>query len=155
MISEKQAIKLLKFFLLALFILFTVLQTLSFPGQFRYMAQTSPNDAHLRWPLTFAVGFVFLCAQVVIISIWKIMTLIEQEKLFSQQALVWFDRIMYSIGGASLLPIGALCFLFIYGDDPGLPMVMFTLLTFLTVLLLITRVLKARTEKVISLLEQR
>ena len=153
MISENRAIQLLKLFLAALFLLFTVLQTFSFPGQFRYMAQTSPNDAHLRWPLTFAVGFIFLCAQVVIISIWKLMTLIQKEQIFTEQSLIWFDRIVYAIGAASLVPAGALILLFIYGDDPGLPMVMVTLLTFLAVLLLVTNVLKTRTQKVISIIK--
>lgn len=130
----------------------TVLQIFSFPGQFRYMAQTSPNDASLRWPLTFLVGFVFLCAQVVIISIWKLLVLIQVEEIFSDKSLIWYDRIMQAIAAASFVPAGALILLFIYGDDPGLPMLLITIIMFLAVLFLVTYLLKSRTKKVIELL---
>ncbi|MEN9741167.1 MAG: hypothetical protein RIR66_123 [Actinomycetota bacterium] len=153
MFTESRVINALKIFLAGLFFLFTVLQTLSFPGQFAYMAKTSPNDASLRWPLTFLVGFMFLCAQVIIVSVWKLLNLIKTDQVFTSRSLANFDRIIYSIGAASLFPIGILIFLFFNADDPGLPMVIITFLTALGVLFLIVILLKLQTQKVIALLK--
>ena len=153
MISERRIIVSLKLFLSGLFFLFTVLQTFSFPGQFAYMAQTSPKDAGWRWPLTFLVGFMFLCAQVVIISVWKLLNLIKSDQIFTSKSIIHFDRIIYSIGAASLFPIGILVFLFFEADDPGLPMVIVTFLTALGVLFLIVFLLKLQTQKVIGLVK--
>ena len=44
-------------FLVVLFGILVVFQTLSLPGQFRYMAEESPEDAYLRWPLTTVAVF--------------------------------------------------------------------------------------------------
>ena len=151
MINEARVINALKLFLAGLFFLFTVLQTLSFPGKFAYMAQTSPRDAVWRWPLTFFIVFMFLCAQVVIVSIWKLLNLIKTDQVFTNKSLIHFDRIIYSLGAASLFPIGMLVFLFFVADDPGLPMVIVTFLTALGVLFLIVYLLKLQTQKVIRL----
>lgn len=152
MLSESRVIALLKLFLVGLFGLFTVLQTMSFPGQFAYLAQENPNDAVFRWPATFAVGFIFLCAQIVIVSIWKLLNLIPDDQIFTGHALPWFNRIIGSIVAAGVVPFGFLIFLFIYGDDPGLPMVIITFLTILGVLALVALLLKHRTQKAIELL---
>ena len=153
MFTEPRVINALKLFLGGLFFLFTVLQVFSFPGQFAYMAKTSPNDASLRWPLTFLVGFMFLCAQVVIVSVWKLLNFIKTDQIFTSQSLIHFDRIIYSIGAASLFPIGMLVFLFFEADDPGLPMVIVTFLTALGALFLIVLLLKLQTQKVIGLVK--
>ena len=52
MITTRRAVTALKVFLVLLFGILVVFQTLSLPGQFAYMAEQSPEDAYLRWPLT-------------------------------------------------------------------------------------------------------
>ena len=96
---------------------------------------------------------MFLCAQVVIISVWKLLNLIKSDQIFTSKSLIHFDRIIYSIGAASLFPIGMLVFLFFEADDPGLPMVIVTFLTALGVLFLIVFLLKLQTQKVIGLVK--
>lgn len=152
MLTESRVIVLLKIFLAGLFFLFTVLQLFSFPGQFAYMAKTSPNDAPFRWPATFIVGFIFLCAQIIIVSIWKLLTLIPGERIFTQAAIPWFNRIIGAIAAIAVAPFSVLVFLFFNADDPGLPMVMVTLMAFVGVLFLVALLLKMRTQKVIELL---
>ena len=154
MINEARAVQVLKVFLAGLFFLFTVLQTLSFPGQFAYMAKTSPADSPWRWPLTIAVGFIFLCAQVVIISIWQLLNLIKSEEFFTNKSIVLFNRILKALLASIVFPIAFLIFLLIMADDPGMPMVVTTFTTALGVIILLTYILKTRTQKAIELINK-
>ena len=54
MISERWAVTALRVFLVALFGILVVLETLSIPGSYAYMAEQNPAEAHLRWPSTIA-----------------------------------------------------------------------------------------------------
>ena len=152
MISETRAVQVLKVFLAGLFFLFTILKTLSFPGQFAYMARTSPADSPWRWPLTFAVGFIFLCAQVVIISIWQLLNLINREEFFTSKSIALFNRMLKALLASTIFPVAFLVFLLIVADDPGMPMVVITFTTALGVIILLTYVLKTRTQKAIELI---
>jgi putative transcriptional regulator len=67
MMTERLAVVPLRIFLVVLFGVLVVFQTLSLPGQFAYMAQESPDLAYLRWPLTALSVFWVLCVQVVIV----------------------------------------------------------------------------------------
>ena len=111
--------------LLALtFLLLVVFQTLSFPGQFAYMAREHPEDAHLRWPLTAFMAALILCMQVVIACTWKLLTMVEQDRIFTEAAFRWVDGILAAIGAAWLLVFGAWVFVGVNADDPGMPMVL-------------------------------
>ena len=50
--------------------LLTILQFLSIPGQFRYMAEQEPERAFLRWPLTILGMLAILAIQIVLVSLW-------------------------------------------------------------------------------------
>jgi predicted RND superfamily exporter protein len=60
MLTVSRLILPLRAFLVLLFGILVVFQTLSLPGQFAYMAKESPEDAYLRWPLTAIAIFVLL-----------------------------------------------------------------------------------------------
>jgi heme/copper-type cytochrome/quinol oxidase subunit 4 len=77
--------KLLKFVLSIFFALSLMLQFLSFPGQFRYMAEQEPENAHLRWPLTALVFTMILAVQIIVISVWKIVDALENELTKQEQ----------------------------------------------------------------------
>ena len=78
-------------------------QVMSLPGQFRHMAQESPDMAYLRWPLTAVTVFWVLCVQVVIVAIWKLLTLVKKDRIFSEASLKWVDAIVWAIVGAALV----------------------------------------------------
>lgn len=115
--------------LLALtFVLLVVFQTLSFPGQFAHMAEEHPQDADLRWPATIFVAVLILCMQVVIVCTWKLLTMVEQDRIFTEGAFRWVDLIVGAIGAAWLLLVGAWVFVGVNADDPGMPLVLTFLL---------------------------
>ena len=143
MIRESWAVFGLRIFLIVLFGILVVFQTLSFPGEFRYMAETSPEDAHLRWPLTAIAVFLILCIQVVIVCTWKLLTRFKEDRIFSEDSLVWVDIIVWAIAAGWVVLSGLLLFVGFNADDPGAPMLLFLMTIGVTVLGLLMIVMRA------------
>jgi hypothetical protein len=111
-----------------LFALLVLLQWFSFPGQFAHQARTHPEDADLRWPLTFFVGVLILCVQVVVVCTWRLLSMVRQDVIFTASALRWVDAILVALGaGWTLAAAGSLWA--VWGaDDPGTPLLLFVVL---------------------------
>jgi hypothetical protein len=143
MITERRAVALLRVFLLVLFGILVVFQTLSLPGQFAHMARESPDLAYLRWPATAVTVFWVLCAQVVIVSTWKLLTLVKNDRIFTEASLKWVDAIVWAIGAGWTVLLGVFLYVGFNADDPGLPLLLLLMLTGVTVLGLLMVVLRA------------
>jgi hypothetical protein len=143
MIAEHRAVAPLRVFLVLLFGILLVFQTLSLPGQFAYMAQESPGDAYLRWPLTAITVFWVLCVQVVIVSTWKLLTMVKNDRIFTKASLVWVDAIVWAIVAAWVVLLGVFVYVGFHADDPGLPMVLLLMLIGIAVIGLLMVVMRA------------
>lgn len=112
--------------LVLLFVGVTVLQTLSFPGKFRYLESIGDVTAGERWLGTVLVGYEFLCLQVVLVSIWVLLGRVRRDRIFDESSFRWVDAIIVATVGAGLVPAGLLIALGLFGavDDPGLPIVL-------------------------------
>ncbi|MEX5303353.1 DUF2975 domain-containing protein [Kocuria sabuli] len=140
---EHRAVAPLRVFLVLLFGILVLFQVMSLPGQFAHMAQESPEMAYLRWPLTAVTVFWVLCAQVVIVATWKLLTLVKNDRIFSTASLVWVDAIVWAIGAAWAVLLGVFLYVGFNADDPGLPLLLFLMLTGVTVLGLLMVVMRA------------
>lgn len=129
--------------LVVLFGVLLVLQTLSFPGQFAYMADESPEDAYLRWPLTAIAVFMILCVQVVIVATWRLLTMVNRDAIFTDAAFVWVNAILVAIAAAWGVLVGVLVYVVLHADDPGAPMLLFLLTVGVTVTGLLMVVMRA------------
>jgi hypothetical protein len=130
-------------FLVVLFGILVVFQTLSLPGQFAYMAEESPDLAYLRWPMTAVSVFWVLCVQVVIVSTWKLLTMVENDRIFSKAALAWVDAIVWAVVAAWVALLGVFLYFGLRADDPGLPLLLFLMVIGLAVLGLLMVVMRA------------
>ncbi|MEH0844217.1 DUF2975 domain-containing protein [Micromonospora sp. CPCC 205711] len=126
-----------------LFGILVMFQTFSLPGQFRYMAEESPDLAYLRWPLTAVSVFWVLCVQVVIVSTWKLLTLVKKDRIFTQASLGWVDAIVWAIAAAWVVLLGVFLYIGFRADDPGLPLLLFLMLIGVAVLGLLMVVMRA------------
>jgi hypothetical protein len=126
---ERWAVPALRTFLVVLFAVLVLLQVMSLPGQFAHMAQESPDQAHLRWPLTVVSIFWVLCVQVVLVCIWKLLTMVKSDRIFTPASLVWVDVIIWAIGAGWVTFLGAFGYVGFHANDPGVPLLMFLLLT--------------------------
>ncbi|MET3931985.1 DUF2975 domain-containing protein [Arthrobacter sp. OAP107] len=122
------AVTALRILLVMAFALLLVFQTLSLPGQFAHMAQENPADAPLQWPLTVFAVVEVACVQVVIVSTWKLLTMVKRDRIFSKAALAWVDAIVWAVLTAWVLLAGLFLFIVLNADDPGVPMMLMLML---------------------------
>ena len=122
---------LLKLVFTALLALLLMLQFFSFPGQFRYMAEQEPENAHLRWPLTALSFLMILAVEIIVISVWKIVDALEKEKGRAHE----LKFVNYAIAALSFIWVVIACglvLLLLNADDPGLPVVVTVIETAVT-----------------------
>ncbi|MBQ0895395.1 DUF2975 domain-containing protein [Micromonospora sp. U56] len=143
MFTEHRAVAPLRVFLVLLFGILVMFQTFSLPGQFAHMAQESPDQAYLRWPLTAVSVFWLLCIQVVIVSTWKLLTLVKNDRIFSDASLAWVDAIVWAIVAAWVVLLGVFLYVGFRASDPGLPLLLFLMLVGVAVLGLLMVVMRA------------
>jgi hypothetical protein len=115
-------VKLLKLTFVIFFGLLLMLQFLSFPGQFRYMAEQEPHNAYLRWPLTFLTFLLIAGLQICVISLWRLIdNLVENGEI--EQRLKYINISLISIGFIWSVVATAWVLLIFTADDPGLPVI--------------------------------
>jgi len=123
--------RLLKVVLSIFFALSLMLQFLSFPGQFRYMAEQEPENANLRWPLTALAFTMILAVQIIVVSVWKIVDALERE-LGKQTQLKFVDYAIAALSYIWLVIASGFILLLLNADDPGLPVVITVIETAVT-----------------------
>src|SRR5215213_9235559 len=143
MIIEHRAVALLRVFLVVLFGVLVLFQVMSLPGQFAYMAQQDPEHAYLRWPATAVTVFWVLCIQVVIVCTWKLLTLVKNDRIFSEASLVWVNAIVWVIIAAWVVLVSVFLYVGFNADDPGLPLLLFWMVVGVSVLGLLMVVMRA------------
>ncbi|MGK5741107.1 DUF2975 domain-containing protein [Micromonospora sp. URMC 103] len=143
MFAEHRAVSALRVFLVLLFGILVVFQTLSLPGQFAHMAREAPEQAYLRWPLTAVSIFWVLCVQVVIVATWKLLTMVKNDRIFSPASLAWVDAIVGAIAAGWLVLVGVFLYVGFRADDPGLPLLLFLLVVGVAVVGLLMVVMRA------------
>ena len=143
MLSQNLVVAAVRVVLVVLFGVLVVLQTLSLPGQFAYLAEQNPDEAYLRWPATAVTVFWVLCAQVVLVATWKLLTQVKRDRIFTEPSLVWVDVILWAVGAAWIVLVGVLALVGFTADDPGLPLLLFLLTAAVTLVELLVVVLRA------------
>ncbi|MEU4776238.1 DUF2975 domain-containing protein [Micromonospora sp. NPDC023644] len=128
---------------MVLFGILVMLQTFSLPGQFAHMAEESPESAYLRWPMTAVSVFWVLCVQVVIVSTWKLLTLVKNDRIFSDASMAWVNAIVWAIVAAWVVLLGVFLYVGFRASDPGLPLLLFLMLVGVAVLGLLMVVMRA------------
>ena len=143
MLTAQRAVTPLRAFLVLLFAILVLFQTMSLPGQFAHMAREDPDMAYLRWPATAVTVFWVLCVQVVIVCTWQLLTLVKRDRIFTEASLGWVDGIVWAVAAAWVVLVGVFLYVGFNADDPGLPLLLFLLVTGVSVLGLLMVVLRA------------
>lgn len=136
------AVLALRIVLVLTFGVLVLMQVMSMPGQFAHMAEEEPDLAWLRWPLTVWSILEIVCVQVVIVCTWRLLTMVRDDRIFTEQSLVWVDVIVWAIGVGWLLFFALYLFVGFTADDPGLPLLLTLLLGGITVVGLLMVVMR-------------
>ena len=114
--------------LIGLFTIVTVLQVFSFPGQFAHMGRINGWKLILEVALTLLVALLFLCAQVAIFSLGKLIKHMESGTFYTTNSYTWMNRLIHALKTAVAFPIILILIIAPQADDPGV-MVMLTAIT--------------------------
>lgn len=124
MFQSRWIVLLLRAVLLIAALWLGVILTLSMPGGL------SDEPLPFRIPVQIALSIVILCILAVIVCIWRLLTLMRRDRIFSEASRRWVDAIVWALCvGWSVLAVFALtATVLIYLSperDPGVPMVLF------------------------------
>ena len=114
--------------LIGLFTIVTVLQVFSFPGQFAHMGRVNGWKLIFEVALTLLVALLFLCAQVAIFSLGKLIKHMESGTFYTTNSYTWMNRLIHALKTAVAFPIILILIIAPQADDPGV-MVMLTAIT--------------------------
>jgi hypothetical protein len=104
---------------LLLFLGLTLVQFLSFPGQFQHMRRTQGISLFIEVALTIVVGLWIFCGQVALYCLWQIVESIRWNRFYSAENLNWIARLLVSFKFASVIPAVLFLMLIPQADDPG------------------------------------
>ncbi|WP_458781263.1 DUF2975 domain-containing protein [Arthrobacter sp. D3-16] len=93
----------LRVLLVMVFLGLLVAQVMSFPGEFLFTTEEGPEMDPWRWPLLLFFELEALCLQVVIVCIWRLLTLVQRDRIFTTASLRWVDAIVWAFVVAWLL----------------------------------------------------
>jgi hypothetical protein len=110
--------------LLAFFGLILMLGLLSFPGGFAYRASQSEDFAAMRWPLLAVLEMALTAILVIIVGIWRLLTLVQQDRLFSAASTPWLRAITAAAGTIAAIFAIAVPLAAWASGDPGWPVVL-------------------------------
>ncbi|OXM50137.1 hypothetical protein CFP71_28735 [Amycolatopsis thailandensis] len=151
MFTAQRAVTPLRMFLVVLFGILVLFQTMSLPGQFAHLARQDPEMAYLRWPATAVSVFWVLCVQVVIVATWQLLTLVKRDRIFTEASLKWVDAIVWAILAGWLVLAGVFLYVGFNADDPGLPLLLFLVLIGVAVLFFLMIVMRTLLRQATSL----
>lgn len=122
----------------------------TFPGLVAPPEPTPLDLMAVRWTLLVTLVLGLLCVEVVIVCTWKLLTLVQRDRIFSAEALPWVDAIVRTLAVAcAVIACGAVpVFYFAEVDDaPGLagvPLLMLVATAAVGLLMVVMRALLRR-----------
>lgn len=151
MIAELWAVTALRVALVALFAILVMLETFSLPGQYVHLAQQNPEEAYLRWPSTIISVFWVVCVQVVIVAMWKLLTLVRKDLIFTEAAIRWVDVMVWFVAAAWVVLMGVFVWVGLNADDPGVLVLLFLFTSGVSVIGLVLIVMRALLQRATTL----
>ncbi|MCW2601987.1 MAG: cytochrome c-type biosis protein DsbD protein-disulfide reductase [Pseudonocardiales bacterium] len=95
--------------------------------------------------------FWVLCIQVVIVCVWRLLSLVAKNRIFTAASLGWVDSIVWAIAAAWVTLVAVFLYVGFRADDPGLPLLLFLMSVGLAVLGLLMVVLRTMLRNVTEL----
>jgi hypothetical protein len=93
----------LKALIAAMLILLVFSQVVVIPSVARGTARLNPDLAYLEVPGIIGAVLFLLCVQTVLVCVWRLMSLVRSDEIFSSRAFVWIDVIIGAMVGAGLI----------------------------------------------------
>ena len=146
-ISKRISTKVSKFLLakvalIGLFTIVTVLQVFSFPGQFAHMGRINGWKLIFEVALTLLVALLFLCAQVAIFSLGKLIKHMESGTFYTTNSYTWMNRLVLALKAAVAFPIILILIIAPQADDPGVMVLLTAITLFIFTIFIVSSLLR-------------
>ncbi|WP_022890671.1 DUF2975 domain-containing protein [Agromyces italicus] len=100
---QRPTLIVLKVLIVVMLLLLLSCQLFLVPGTARTLAASYPELAGLQVPgIVIAVLFL-VCVEVVMVCVWRLLSMVGEQNIFSSDAFRWVDLILASIIAATLL----------------------------------------------------
>jgi hypothetical protein len=139
-----------KLALIALFAIITMLQILSFPGQFAHMRRVHSIDLVIEIFLTLLVGIWLFFGQASLVVLWKLLGFAQKDEFFTEHSSRWLTRLYRACQGAVAMPILLFLLLAPRADDPGVLVMLTAVTLFLLTLTIFLSILKDQIRSKVS-----
>ncbi len=138
----------LQILLVIVFAALLAAQVWGVPALLPDLAEPTLEREFMRWTMLTVSVLGLVCVQVVIVSTWKLLTMVTDDRIFTTTALPWVNAIVRStvVGWVMLLGAFVCSYYFIIdevSDDPALPALLLLLLLVGAVLGLLMVVMRA------------
>ena len=151
MLTTRQVVLLLRVLLVTAFVAVLVLQFLSVPGTLDYRAEVNSDLEWRRWVLLGVLELELVGAQVVIVCTWMLLGMVQQDRIFSDDALRWVDGMIAALGVGWLAWAALSLAIVLDADDHGMPLMLAIMLLAGAVFILILLVMRALLRKATTL----
>ena len=151
MTTTRRVVGPLRFLLAVAFAALVPAQVFFLPALSAAMAEDTAELAYQRWPTLVVAVLGLGCVQVVIVCTWKLLTLVEDDRIFSAASMVWVDAIVGAIAAAWLLLLGTFVWSLVSVGLPGPPLVLLLLLVAGAVVGLLVVVMRALLQQATTL----
>lgn len=111
MTSLNRVILPLRVLIVLVFAGLVVAQLMSLPGEFMQQAREAPRLGAVPWILLVFSILEVVCVQIVLVCVWRLLTLIRADRIFSEKAFVWVDLMTWTISAAWLMQFAVSAFL--------------------------------------------
>lgn len=115
---NRTTIIVLKVLIAILIALLVFCQLFVIPATVASLAQTYPEFAHLVVPGIIVGGIFALCAEVLLACVWRLITLVGVDSIFTERSFVWVDVSIAAVATATVLVVTALVILTTAGASP-------------------------------------
>lgn len=119
MLRTQRLVGVLRILLGLAFVALVLAQVAVLPAVFSRIEEPS-QLADLRWLLLTLSVLELLCVQVVIACTWRLLTMVRDDRIFSDGAMVWVNAIVAAMAGAWLLVVAGLLYVVAAGGSLGL-----------------------------------
>ena len=143
MLTTHRLVAVLRGLLGLAFVSLVLAQVVVLPWLVGQSAAEWPELAPLRLPLLGVAVAELLCVQVVIWCTWELLTLVEEDRIFSESAFGWVNAILGAVATAWLLLFGTLLAVNDLWRLPGLALGLLLMLVAEAVLGLLMVVMRA------------
>ncbi|RNE63629.1 DUF2975 domain-containing protein [Cryobacterium tepidiphilum] len=100
---HKTTIALLKAVIVVMIALLLACQIFTVPGVARQSAENYAGLSYLQVPGIIVAVLFLLCVQVVLVCVWRLLSMVRTSVIFSDDAFVWVDIILGAIVLATVL----------------------------------------------------